>query len=113
MGRCLRYRERFLRRQEVKRLTRYPDDLVKRAVRYSSKLADALELRRNTEQPLGRASSRTAPDSTCLLQSSTIGIETIARCIRRSARSRTMKTTSNGARTARQDSVHPFSEHVH
>ena len=29
-------RERFLRRSEVARLTRYPDDLVKRAIRYSN-----------------------------------------------------------------------------
>src|SRR5689334_14509696 len=35
-------RERFLRRQEVRRLTRYPDDLVKKAIRYSNLLADAL-----------------------------------------------------------------------
>jgi hypothetical protein len=35
-------RERFLRRQEVQRLTRYPDDVVERAIRYSNLLADAL-----------------------------------------------------------------------
>jgi hypothetical protein len=35
-------RERFLRRQEVRRLTRYPDELVKRSIRCSSLLADAL-----------------------------------------------------------------------
>ena len=34
-------RQRFLRRQEVRRLTRYPDDLVKSAIRYSNMLADA------------------------------------------------------------------------
>ena len=44
-------RLRFLRRQEVRRLTRYPDDLVKRAIRYSNLLADARQLRRDLEQP--------------------------------------------------------------
>ena len=46
-------RERFLRRQEVKRLIRYPDDLVKRAIRYSSLLADALNFAAVLNNPLG------------------------------------------------------------
>jgi hypothetical protein len=35
-------RERFLRRQEVARLTRYADDVVHAAIRWSNLLADAL-----------------------------------------------------------------------
>jgi hypothetical protein len=35
-------RERFVRRQEVARLTRYPDDVVHAAIRWSNLLADAL-----------------------------------------------------------------------
>jgi hypothetical protein len=35
-------RDRFLRRREVARLTRYPDDVVKRAIAFSNLLADAL-----------------------------------------------------------------------
>lgn len=34
--------ERFLRRQETARLARYPDDIIRRAVNWSSLLADAL-----------------------------------------------------------------------
>jgi hypothetical protein len=34
--------ERFLRRQETSRLTRYPDDIVRKAIRWSNLLADAL-----------------------------------------------------------------------
>jgi hypothetical protein len=45
-------RERFLRRQEVRRLTRYPDDLVKRAIRYSNLLADALNFAAILNNPL-------------------------------------------------------------
>jgi hypothetical protein len=46
-------RERFLRRQEVRRLTRYPDDLVKRAIRFSNLLADALNFAALLNNPLG------------------------------------------------------------
>jgi hypothetical protein len=35
-------RERFLRRQEVARLTRYPDAVVRTAINWSNLLADAL-----------------------------------------------------------------------
>jgi hypothetical protein len=35
-------RERFLRRQEVARLTRYPDAVVRAAINWSNLLADAL-----------------------------------------------------------------------
>jgi hypothetical protein len=34
--------ERFLRRQETARLARYPDDVVRKAISWSSRLADAL-----------------------------------------------------------------------
>jgi hypothetical protein len=34
--------ERFLRRQETARLARYPDDVVRKAISWSSLLADAL-----------------------------------------------------------------------
>jgi hypothetical protein len=47
-------RQRFLRRQEVRRLTRYPDDLVKRAIRYSSLLTDALNFAAVLNNPLGQ-----------------------------------------------------------
>jgi hypothetical protein len=46
-------RDRFLRRQEVRRLTRYPDDLVKRAIRYSNLLSDALNFAAILNSPLG------------------------------------------------------------
>jgi hypothetical protein len=45
-------RERFLRRQEVRRLTRYPDDLVQKAIRYSNLLADALSFAAVLSSPL-------------------------------------------------------------
>jgi hypothetical protein len=47
-------RQRFLRRQEVSRLTRYPDDLVKRAIRYSNLLADVLNFTAILNNPLGQ-----------------------------------------------------------
>jgi hypothetical protein len=46
-------RERFLRRQEVRRLTRYPGDLVKRAIRYSNLLSDAVNFAAIFNNPLG------------------------------------------------------------
>jgi hypothetical protein len=46
-------RDRFRRRQEVRRLTRYPDDVVKRAIRYSNLLADALNFAAILTNPLG------------------------------------------------------------
>jgi hypothetical protein len=46
-------RDRFLRRQEVRRLTRYPDDVVERAIRYSNLLADALNFANILTNPLG------------------------------------------------------------
>jgi hypothetical protein len=46
-------RERFLRRQEVQRLTRYPNDLVRRAIRYSNLLADAVNFAAILNNPLG------------------------------------------------------------
>ena len=35
-------RDRFLKRREVARLARYPDDVVRRAIAFSNLLADAL-----------------------------------------------------------------------
>ncbi len=34
--------ERFLQRHETRRLTRYPDDIVRKAINWSNLLADAL-----------------------------------------------------------------------
>jgi hypothetical protein len=48
MGRCPRCR------QEVRRLPRCPDDVVKRAIRYSNLLADALNFAAILNNPLGR-----------------------------------------------------------
>ena len=45
-------RERFLRLQEVRRLSAYPDDLVKRAIRSSNLLADAVNLAAILNNPL-------------------------------------------------------------
>jgi hypothetical protein len=47
--------ERFLRRQETTRLARYPDDIIRKAIRWSNLLSDALSFAHSAYEGDARA----------------------------------------------------------